>query len=126
MSMFQGLRVAFWVLAMISVMAGLNLMVLAAAEQALGARHPASLGSGAAPEADGVLRVHAIEVVDGAGNVLIRMGVDESGDAAIVTMDTAGTPLTFMGQSDGAGMIATFDAQGRARAVIREPMGDGR
>jgi hypothetical protein len=105
---------------MISVVVGLNLLVLAAAEAAKGARGAAPRDADAPREAGGVLRVRALEVVDGAGNVLIRLGVDENGEAGVVTMSPGGVPLTLMGQQDGAGMFATFDPDGRALVVISE------
>ena len=117
--MFQGQRVLLWALAMFGATAGLTLVVLDAATEAAKVSHDAApAGPDAGASADGVLRVRAIEVVDGAGRVLMRMGADETGQAAIVTMNGAGAPVTFMGQQDGAGMIATFDAQGRAKVVI--------
>lgn len=75
------------------------------------------------PESPEVLRVRKVEIVDGAGNIRLRVGVDTDGAPSLRLYDGAGIRrLELAVPADGPG-VTVFDAQGKERVLLVAPPG---
>lgn len=73
-----------------------------------------------------VLQARELRLVDGAGNVRWIAGVTAGGEAFLELSNASGTPVAFLGSSDGDGALDLLNASGQ-RTVFAgaSPAGDG-
>lgn len=72
-----------------------------------------------------VLRVRKVEIIDGAGNIRLRIGVAADGAPSLRLYDGAGTRrLEVAVPAEGPG-VSVFDAQGKERLMLLAPPGLG-
>ena len=122
-------RLVFGVLGLASVLITFQMFVLAAftAVAANPAQSPPrAAGSDEPSPTPELLRARTIEIVNVAGQPVIRLGVDTDGSGALILTSDDGTPLAIVGRHEGAGMMSTFDGAGHALVVLTERDGEGR
>lgn len=72
-----------------------------------------------------VLRVRRVEIVDGAGNIRLRIGVAADGAPTLRLYDGAGTRRLELAVPDEGPGVTMFDARGKERSMLVVPPGLG-